>query len=320
MIDEALPLKEADTLEITTVLDNTCDMLLPSTKTVRRVNLGPKLGGKVLRAEHGFAATVKVSDAHGSESLLFDAGLSRDGLMHNLDVLELKPTEMHAIALSHGHADHTNGLGGMIRRLGGRRMPLLLHPDALLQRKVVLPDGHETNLPPPDARVLRHDGVELVEERGPSYLLGGLVMITGQIHRTTDFETGFPIHLAKIGKAWKPDPYIHDDQALVVNVRGKGLVVLTGCGHAGVINTVRQAQLLSGVDRVHAIIGGFHLSGPLFEPAVAPTVAALKTIEPEMIVPAHCTGWRATHLIAREFPDAFVQNSVGTRFVFSSAA
>jgi 7,8-dihydropterin-6-yl-methyl-4-(beta-D-ribofuranosyl)aminobenzene 5'-phosphate synthase len=315
MADEPLSLKEADAVEITTVLDNTCDMLLASSATVRRASLGTRLGRTALRAEHGFAAAVKVSGAGTSESLLFDAGLSRDGLTHNLDVLELKPHEMHAIALSHGHADHTNGLGGMLRRLGGRRMPLLLHPDALLQRKVVLPDGHEMKLPPPDARVLRHDGVELVEERGPSYLLGNLVMITGQIHRTTDFETGFPIHFARIGKQWQPDPYIHDDQALVVNLRGKGLVVLTGCGHAGVINTVRQARALSGVERVHAIIGGFHLTGPLFEPVIAPTVAALRDIAPEMIVPAHCTGWRATHLIAREFPGAFVQNSVGTRFV-----
>ena len=315
MANEPLALKEADAVEITTVLDNTCDMLLPSTAAVRRFSLGTRLGRTALRAEHGFAAVVKVTGAGTSESLLFDAGLSRDGLMRNLDVLELKPNEMHAIALSHGHADHTNGLGGMLRRLGGRRMPLLLHPDALLHRKVVLPDGHEMQLPPPDARVLRHDGVELVEERGPSYLLGNLVMITGQIHRTTDFETGFPIHFARIGKKWEPDPYIHDDQALVVNLRGKGLVVLTGCGHAGVINTIRQARALSGVDRVHAIIGGFHLSGPLFEPIIAPTVAALREIAPEMIVPAHCTGWRATHLIAREFPGAFVQNSVGTRFM-----
>jgi len=315
MTDETLPLKEADAVEITTVLDNTCDMLLPSSATVRRASLGERLGRTALRAEHGFAAAVKVTGAGTSESILFDAGLSRDGLMHNLDVLELKPKEMHAIALSHGHADHTNGLGGMLRRLGGRRMPLLLHPDALLQRKVVLPDGHEMRLPPPDARVLRHDGVELIEERGPSYLLGNLAMITGQIHRTTDFETGFPIHFARIGGRWEPDPYIHDDQALVVNLRDKGLVVLTGCGHAGVINTVRQARALTGVERIHAIIGGFHLSGALFEPIIAPTVAALHDFAPEMIVPAHCTGWRATHQIAREFPNAFVQNSVGTRFV-----
>ena len=103
-------------------------------------------------------------------------------------------------------------------------------------------------------------------------------MITGQIHRATDFETGFPIDFARIGKHWQANPYIHDDQALVVNLRGKGLVVLTGCGHAGVINTVRQARALSGVERVHAIIGGFHLSGTLFEPVIAPTVAALREI------------------------------------------
>ena len=315
MNDDALPLKEVDKVEITTVLDNTCDMLLPSSANVRRASLGTRLGRTALRAEHGFAAVVKVTGDGTSESLLFDAGLSRDGLMHNLDVLEIKPNEMHAIALSHGHADHTNGLGGMLRRLGGRRMPLLLHPDALLERKVVLPDGHEMKLPPPDPRVLLHEGVELVKERGPSYLVGNLVMITGQIHRTTEFETGFPIHYAHVGKEWKPDPYIHDDQALVVNLRNKGLVVLTGCGHAGVINTVRQARALSGVDRVHAIIGGFHLSGALFEPIIGPTVSAMHEISPDLIVPAHCTGWRATHLIAREFPEAFVQNSVGTRFV-----
>ena len=96
MTDEPLPLKEADAVEITTVLDNTCDMLLPSSATVRRASLGTRVGRKVLRAEHGFAAVIKVSGGGTSESLLFDAGLSRDGLMHNLDVLELKPNEMHA--------------------------------------------------------------------------------------------------------------------------------------------------------------------------------------------------------------------------------
>ena len=315
MAHEPVDLKEADAVEITTVLDNTCDMLLAGNKTVRRPSLGEKVGRKVLVAEHGFSAVVKVTAGDTSESLLFDAGLSRNGLMHNLDVLEIKPAEMHAVVLSHGHIDHTNGLAGMLDRLGSRRMPLLLHPDALLQRKVVLPDGHEMHLPPPNPRALRHEGVELMEEVGPSSLLGGLVLITGQIHRTTEFETGFPIHWARRGKKWEPDPLIHDDQALVVNLKSKGLVVLTGCGHAGAINTVRQARTLTGVERVHAIIGGFHLSGPLFEPIVAPTVAALRELSPELIVPAHCTGWRATHAIAREFPGAFVQNSVGTTFV-----
>ncbi|HTY56740.1 MAG TPA: MBL fold metallo-hydrolase, partial [Candidatus Binataceae bacterium] len=181
------------------------------------------------------------------------------------------------------------------------------------------PDGHEINLPPPDHRVLKSDGIELIQERAPSYLLGGLLMVTGQVHRTTDFETGFPIHHAKVDGHWQPDPMIHDDQAVIVNLKDKGLVVLTGCGHAGVINTIRHAQTLTGIDQIHAVIGGFHLSGAIFEPVIAPTIAALKEIRPQMVVPAHCTGWRATHAIAREFPDAFVQNSVGTCFVLKAA-
>jgi 7,8-dihydropterin-6-yl-methyl-4-(beta-D-ribofuranosyl)aminobenzene 5'-phosphate synthase len=196
-------------------------------------------------------------------------------------------------------------------------MPLLLHPDAFLQRKLVFPDGHELELPPPDRRTLAQDGIDFVEERGPSYLLGKLVLITGQIHRTTPFETGFPLHRALVDGRWQADPYVHDDQALVVHLAGKGLVVLTGCGHAGAINTIRHAQALTGVEAVHAVIGGLHLTGPLFEPIIAPTVAALTALGPALVVPAHCTGWKAVHALARELPAAFVQPSVGTRFVLS---
>ena len=311
-----MPLKEVDKVEILTILDNTIDMLLPDSNKVKRLPRSPDaLTRESLIAEHGFAALVTVTSGNTSESLLFDAGLSKTGLIHNMDVLEVKPKELHTIVLSHGHADHTRGLMGMVERLGERKMPLLLHPDAFLERKVIFPDGHEINLPPPDRRVLSPDGIEFIEERGPSYLLGGLVLVTGQVHRTTDFETGFPIHYALRNDEWQKDPYIHDDQAVVVHVKDKGLVVLTGCGHAGAINTIRQAQELTGVQKVHAVIGGFHLSGPLFEPIIPPTVAALKELNPEMIVPAHCTGWKAVHAIARELPQAFVQNSVGTRFM-----
>jgi len=312
----AMPLKEVDKVEILTILDNTIDLLLPDTDKAKRLPRSPDaFSRESLIAEHGFAALVTVSSGNTSESLLFDAGLSKKGLIHNMDVLEVKPKELHTVVLSHGHADHTRGLMGMVERLGERKMPLLLHPDAFLERKVIFPDGHEINLPPPDRRVLSQDGIEFIEERGPSYLLGGLVLVTGQVHRTTDFETGFPIHYALRNDEWQKDPYIHDDQAVVVHVKDKGLVVLTGCGHAGAINTIRQAQELTGVQKVHAVVGGFHLSGPLFEPIIAPTVAALKELNPEMIVPAHCTGWKAVHAIARELPQAFVQNSVGTRFV-----
>ena len=89
----------------------------------------------------------------------------------------------------------------------------------------------------------------------------------------------------------------------------------TGCGHAGVINTIRHAQQLTGVQKVYAVIGGFHLTGALFERSILQTVAALKELRPAVIVPAHCTGWKAIHTIARELPEAFIPNSVGTRFL-----
>ena len=142
--------------------------------------------------------------------------------------------------------------------------------------------------------------------------------MTGQIPRTTPFEKGSPNQLALIDGQWQPDPWIHDDQAIVINVKSKGLVVLTGCGHAGVVNTLKCARELTGVSQIHAVIGGFHLTGPIFEPIIQPMVQALKEFNPGVIVPQHCTGWKATHLIAREFANAFVPNSVGTTMVIGT--
>jgi 7,8-dihydropterin-6-yl-methyl-4-(beta-D-ribofuranosyl)aminobenzene 5'-phosphate synthase len=107
---------------------------------------------------------------------------------------------------------------------------------------------------------------------------------------------------------------ILDDQAAVLNVRDKGLVVLTGCGHAGVVNIVRYARKLTGIERVYAVIGGFHLDGPLFEPIIPRICDAFVSYGPQVVVPAHCTGWVAMHALANALPDAFIPNSVGTRF------
>ena len=100
----------------------------------------------------------------------------------------------------------------------------------------------------------------------------------------------------------------------MVNVRDRGLVVLTGCGHSGAINIVRQAQRLTGVERLHALVGGLHLSGPAFEPVIGPTLAALTELAPSLVVPGHCTGWRAQHALAAALPDAWVQGSSGTTY------
>ena len=110
---------------------------------------------------------------------------------------------------------------------------------------------------------------------------------------------------------WQPDQLVHDDQAVIVHVRDKGLVVLTGCGHAGIVNIVRYAKRLTGIDRVYAVLGGFHLRDG---PVIPETVAALAAEAPEVVVPAHCTSWKAQHALAAGLPGAFRPNAVGSRF------
>jgi 7,8-dihydropterin-6-yl-methyl-4-(beta-D-ribofuranosyl)aminobenzene 5'-phosphate synthase len=146
-------------------------------------------------------------------------------------------------------------------------------------------------------------------------LIDGMILVSGEVARTVPFETGFPIHQAKRQGDWEPDPLIMDDQCAIVHVKDKGLVVITGCGHAGIVNIIRNAQRLTGSATIYAVVGGFHLTGALFEPRIPATIEALRAIGPRYLMPGHCTGWAATHQIARALPDAFIANSVGTSLI-----
>jgi 7,8-dihydropterin-6-yl-methyl-4-(beta-D-ribofuranosyl)aminobenzene 5'-phosphate synthase len=309
-------LKPVDHVEILSVMDNTLDVLMASTPIAQRAPLlRDKFSRPQLHAEHGVSMLITIHSEGSKDSFLFDAGTSVDGVLHNFDVLEVRPNYIHSVVLSHGHTDHTLGLIGILKRHGRAGMPIILHPDAFLNRKAVLPDDHEVDLPPPNRSDIEAEGIKVIEERAPSFLVDEKVLITGQIPRLTSFEKGFPPNRAEIDGVWQPDPWIHDDQAMVINVKNKGLVVLTGCGHAGLINTLQHARKLTGVSEIYSVMGGFHLTGKLFEPIIPATIQALKEFSPDVIVPQHCTGWQATHLIAREFPQAFIANSVGTKFV-----
>jgi 7,8-dihydropterin-6-yl-methyl-4-(beta-D-ribofuranosyl)aminobenzene 5'-phosphate synthase len=307
----ALP--EVDAARVTLVMDNSIDVLMASTDVAKRFPLGPNPFERPQpMAEHGFSALIRVEQGEKSGTILFDTGVSRRGILHNLDALEIDAADIRAIVLSHGHADHAMGLPGLVERLGRRNLPLVLHPDAYLERKLILPNGMELNIPPPRRADLRREGVEIIEEARPSTLIDGMILVSGEVARTTDFEKGFPIHWAKRDGVWVPDPLIRDDQCAIVNVRGNGLVVVTGCGHAGIINIIEHARALTGVDTVYTVVGGFHLTGGLFEPIIPTTTAALQRINPRYVMPGHCTGWSATHQLARAMPDAFIPNSVGT--------
>jgi 7,8-dihydropterin-6-yl-methyl-4-(beta-D-ribofuranosyl)aminobenzene 5'-phosphate synthase len=193
----------------------------------------------------------------------------------------------------------------------------MIHPEFWTRRRIAIEGREPLELPATSRGALEGAGFAIVEREQPSFLLDGSLLVTGEIDRTTGFERGAaPAHQAERAGGWERDPLILDDQALVAHVRGRGLVVLTGCGHAGLINTLRHIQRLTGEDHFHAVIGGFHLSGRYFEPIIAPTCDALAGIAPDYIVPTHCTGWRAIHAIAARFPNAFIQNSVGTRLEF----
>ncbi|HEY1277451.1 MAG TPA: MBL fold metallo-hydrolase [Thermoleophilaceae bacterium] len=330
---EQIQLQPVDSLTVTTLVDNVADLLLrdqgPAKRPPFAMSAYPDAAarfidggrtGDTLRAEHGFSCLVTISKDGRTTRVLFDTGISPDGMVENMRRLELSPRDIDVIVLSHGHWDHTTGMHGLVGELGWPNVPVLIHPEFWSRRRVVVPGRDPVELPSTSKPALEGAGFEIVEQRQPSFLLDGSLLVTGEVDRTTEFEQGFPVHQAHRDGAWQPDPLILDDQALVANVTGRGLVVLTGCGHSGIVNILRYVRKLTGEERLHAVVGGFHLGGPLFEKVIPPTCDALADLSPDYIVPAHCTGWAAQQAIAARFPEAFIQNSVGTRFEFASDA
>jgi 7,8-dihydropterin-6-yl-methyl-4-(beta-D-ribofuranosyl)aminobenzene 5'-phosphate synthase len=328
---DPIALEPVDEVVITTLMDNSYDALMGDTGPAHRTPFartpavpapqfvdGRTVPGLV--AEHGFSALVTIRRGAASHTVLFDTGVSPEGMATNVERLGLDVAAIEVVVLSHGHFDHAGGFPGLARLRGRSGMPLTVHPLVWTKRRFALPGQPAWGLPTLNRASLEAEGLEVIERRQPSLLLDGSMLITGEVDRTTDFEHGMPHHEAWRDGHWEPDPLILDEQALVVNVRGRGLVVLTGCGHAGAVNIARHAMRLTAVDRLHALLGGFHLTGPAFEPIIEPTVAAFADMAPDVLVPAHCTGWKAQHRLAAALPSAFIPNAVGTSFTLSGCA
>jgi 7,8-dihydropterin-6-yl-methyl-4-(beta-D-ribofuranosyl)aminobenzene 5'-phosphate synthase len=269
---------------------------------------------EALRAEHGFSVLVTVRKNGSSHEILFDAGASPDGVVDNMRRLQVDPSGIEAIVCSHGHFDHTTGLDGLIRRLGRANLPVLVHPHFWRRRRLVIRGRDPQEVPAISRRALADAGFEVIEERQPSFLFDRSVLVTGEVPRTTGYEPGFPPQQAWLGGRWEPDPLVLDEQAFIVDVRDKGLVVITGCGHPGIVNICHYARRLTRDRPLYAVMGGFHLNGPIFEPLIPRVLDDLEAVAPSVIVPAHCTGWRAQYALATRFGEAFIPNTVGTRF------
>ena len=316
-------IKEVDHVSILSLQDNYVDCLaMDSTDVVKRPLLlrsGDMSGGTLSfspLAEHGFSTFVTVSEEDREHCMLFDFGCSPEGAAFNADLLNIDLTRVEALALSHGHFDHWGGMKYLVAATRKTDLELVVHPEAFLHnRHVKLPSGSCFSMPD----LLREDveamGAKISETTTPLPMLGGTALFLGEIPRTCEFEKGMPNAFRGDQENAVPDA-IKDDSAMVFHVRDKGLVVLTGCAHAGIINTVRYAREVTGVEKVHAVMGGFHLPGPMFAHAVEPTIKELQALAPDYVIPGHCTGRPATLAIEKAMPDQFLVNMSGTTMVF----
>ncbi len=313
-------LKEVDRVEILTLQDNYIDLLVrDNNEVIQRANIveGTAIRRNSVLAEHGFSALVTTAVEDNSRSLLFDFGFSSHGAASNAQALEADFSRVEALALSHGHLDHFGGLKELAALIERSGIEMIVHPEVFRNpRYIKAGENLKINFPSFTREKAESAGVRVVESLGPYPLLDNEGLFLGEIKRLTDFEKGVPALWYGEGAQARPDTF-EDDTGLAFLVKGRGLVVLTGCAHAGIINTIYYARDLTGVDKVLAVIGGFHLSGPDMEPVVRATIEAFKELAPEYIIPTHCTGRKVIGMIEEELPDSFILNMAGTKLTFS---
>ncbi|QNN54580.1 MBL fold metallo-hydrolase [Nocardioides mesophilus] len=325
----------ADSVEVLVLVENQVDMLLadqhPSEgdlHCVTRAGLVQHFDPKEVPpvAENGLSLLVTARRGRYATRVLFDVGLTGTALAHNLAALGEDPSTIDHVVISHGHPDHYGGIHRFLD-LVGHPVPVATHPDAFLPRYAVMGDGRTSSFYNAafNAPQIEDGGGRLVLNRD-AIDLGWGITTTGEIPREVAFEGPRPpaapgapglYQVARDGHYGLDE--VWDEQGLVIDVAGEGLVVLTGCAHAGVVNTVRQAMRLRPDRPVRAVMGGFHLGFPTTPGEnVAHTVRALGDLGVGTIMPMHCSGLRAHTAFSTELANSYVQPAVGTVLRFGA--
>jgi 7,8-dihydropterin-6-yl-methyl-4-(beta-D-ribofuranosyl)aminobenzene 5'-phosphate synthase len=320
---------EADRLEVQVLIDNVTDSLSSTPVFVTRewpalVRKGMRrvAGGSLCCANHGLSLVIRAFRGEREHVVLFDAGPVDYAVEHNGTRLGIDFGAIETVVLSHGHWDHGGGLLKafelMQRATPGRKVPIYLHPGMFAERGQRQPDGGVLPmaiLPTPDE--LTAAGAASVVTNAPQFLFDGMFYVSGEIPRVTSYETGLQNHVRRSANGdWEADPLLMDERFLAVAVKGKGVVVFTACSHAGVVNVLTHSRDCFPQQKLHAVMGGFHLSGET-ERCIPDTVRDIAEFGLDVIAPGHCTGWRALNQLVRTCGEETVAPlAVGKIFAF----
>jgi 7,8-dihydropterin-6-yl-methyl-4-(beta-D-ribofuranosyl)aminobenzene 5'-phosphate synthase len=335
-LSEAVP--EVDRLSVRIVTDIMVRRNVPSEKveglTVERAgpNEIPDAPPRsTLVGEWGLSMHAESHRGNEVRNILVDFGYNPVTLLNNMGILKIAPENLDALVLSHGHYDHFGGLVGFLSANKGKlksNLPFFVGGEDCFCTRIYSNGGQYGAL---DRQAIIDANLLLMMAEGPA-IVADHAFTTGKIAqsgfekplRNTTEKVGiidgfgcFPdkVTPAKNTGSFVPDDFEHEIGTNFM-LKGKGLVVVTSCSHRGIINTVRQAQAASGVQKVHAVIGGFHLVPPLNDDYFRQVIAALKEINPDYLMPAHCVGEPFYDMVRREMPGKVFQSNVGTRYTF----